>query len=171
MMHRQTDNDGACARSEADLVLFHYGELTGAAREQIEEHLRDCAGCSRYLVDLAQVLPQTVLTDEPPPEFWQDYSRELRHKLADARARQNSWQRWFFLAKLRIPALATAAILVLVLSFTVDNSFWMSGERMPQDEALLEVLPITENLEFYNNLELLENMELLEFMGESRNGA
>jgi hypothetical protein len=70
-----------------------------------------------------------------------------------------------------IPVLATAAVLLLVLSFTVDKGFWRPSERPSQDEALLEVLPITENFEFYNNLDLLDNMELLEFMGEPRNGA
>jgi len=35
----------------------------------------------------------------------------------------------------------------------------------------LEVLPVTENLDFFNNLEVLDALELLEQMGEPDNGA
>jgi hypothetical protein len=171
MIRGQTSTSGACTRLETDLVLFHYGELSDPARGQLEEHIKGCTGCSRYLNDLAQLLPQTVLTDAPPPEFWHDYSRELRHKLDDAGARQPWWRRWRYMRRpMVIPALATAAVVVLVLSFTVDKSFWRPSEGPPQD-AFLEVLPITENLDFYNNLQLLDNMELLEFMDEPGNDA
>jgi hypothetical protein len=171
MIRGQASPGGACTQIEADLVLFYYGELSDSARGQLEEHIKGCTGCSRYLAELARLLPQTALTDEPPPEFWHHYSRELRDKLADAGARQPWWRRWFSMRRpMMIPALATAAVVVLVLSFTVDKSFWRRGEGPPED-AFLEVLPITENLDFYNNLQLLDNMELLEFMAESGNGA
>jgi hypothetical protein len=71
-----------------------------------------------------------------------------------------------------MPALATAAVVVLALTFTLGKGFWKSPDaRPPMDAALLEALPVAENLDFYNNLEILDAMELLEFMGEPGNGA
>jgi hypothetical protein len=35
----------------------------------------------------------------------------------------------------------------------------------------MEVLPVTENLEFFTNLEVLDSMDLLEFLGSQGNDA
>ena len=73
----------ACNEFEQDLVLYHYGELSGDSRDQLASHLRACPACASYLKELAALLPLTVNTDEPGQEFWQNYSREMRHKVAD----------------------------------------------------------------------------------------
>ncbi len=59
----------ACAELESDLVLFHYGDLDGAERQRMEVHLRECFACAQSLSDLADLLPQTVLADEPLQHF------------------------------------------------------------------------------------------------------
>ena len=163
----------ACARLEQDLVLFHYGELSGAERQQVEAHLKDCAGCKQSLAELANLLPKTVLADEPPQEFWNDYSRELRHKLANLGERGGWWRRWFSIFQpWAMPALATSAVVALALTFTLGKGFWQSRDTPPPfDDIFLEALPVTENLDFFNNLEVLDALELLEQMGEPGNGA
>ena len=162
----------ACARLEQDLVLFHYGELTGAERQQVEAHLKDCAGCKQSLMEFANLLPKTVLADEPPQEFWNDYGRELRHKLANLGERRAWWRRLFSIFRpWAMPALATSAVVALALTFTLGKGFWQSRDTPPFDDIFLEVLPVTENLDFFNNLEVLDALELLEQMGEPGNGA
>jgi len=173
MTREKTTKSAACARLEQDLVLFHYGELSGAERRLVESHAKDCAACTQFLLELASLLPKTVLADDPPQEFWNEYSRELRHKLADILG-PGSWRRRFFsiFRPWAMPALATAAVVVLALTFTLGKSFWQNRDtRPPIDAALLEALPVAENLDFYNNLEIIDAMELLEFMGEPGNGA
>jgi len=95
MSRNQSPKDAACAELEQDLVLLHYDELNGIERQQVEAHLKDCATCQRYLAELTNLLPKTALTDEPPPAFWNDYSRELRHKLAN-RGAPTTWWRTVF---------------------------------------------------------------------------
>jgi hypothetical protein len=166
-------NSPACERLEQDLVLFHYGELSGAERREVEAHIRDCAACARSLTELANLLPATVLGDEPPQEFWNDYSRELRHKLADL-GEHGAWRRklFFIFHPWTMPALATSAVVALALIFTLGKGFWQNRDAPPPfEDTFLEVLPMAENLDFFNNLEVLDAMEILELMGESGNGA
>ena len=173
MTRDEMTKSAACARLEQDLVLFHYGELSGAERRQVEAHLKDCAGCKQSLTELANLLPTTVLADEPPQEFWNDYSRELRHKLANLGEHGAWWRRLFpIFQPWAMPLLATSAVVALVLTFTLGKGFWQSRDMPPPfDDVFLEVLPVTENLDFFNNLEVLDALELLEQMGEPDNGA
>ena len=158
----------ACADFEQDLVLLHYSELAGAERQRLEAHLKDCAACTLSLREYADLLPRTVFADDPPPAFWNDYSRELRHKLAQVAEAEPWWQRLLFTLKpWRMPALATSAVVALALTFTLGQNFWLERESAPPiDNAMLEVLPIAENLDFYRNLEVLDNLEILQQMTE-----
>ena len=173
MTRDEMTKSAACAQLEQDLVLFHYGELSGAERQQVEAHIKDCAGCRQSLTELANLLPKTVLADEPPQEFWNDYSRELRHKLANLGERHAWWRRLFSIFQpWARPLLATSAVVALVLTFTLGKGFWQSRDVPPPfDDIFLEALPVTENLDFFNNLEVLDALELLEQMGEPGNGA
>jgi hypothetical protein len=167
------DDFAACAELEQDLVLFHYGDLSGADRLQVEAHVKDCAGCAGYLNELANLLPQMVLADDPPEPFWNDYSRELRHKIADL-AERRSWRRKLLsiFQPWGLTALATSAVVALALIFTLGKGFWQNRDAPPPfEDTFLEVLPMAENLDFFNNLEVLDAMEILELMGESGNGA
>jgi len=159
----------ACADFEQDLVLLHYSELAGAERQRLEAHLKDCAACTRSLKEYADLLPRTVFADDPPPAFWNDYSRELRHKLAQVAERKSWWRNLFFtLQPWGMPALATSAVLLLALTFTLGKSIWQERQTPPPvDHTILEVLPIAENLDFFNNLEVLDNLEVLEQMGDN----
>jgi len=161
----------ACEAYEEDLVLRHYGDLSGAERQKLESHLAGCAGCAGYLKELATLLPLTVKSDEPPQEFWQNYNRELRGKLDDMAAKQAWWRNLTLVLRPRYAlALGTAAVVVLALTFTLGKGVW-NGENVPRDEDLAEVVPVAENLDFFRAMDILDNLELLEFMNNQANSA
>jgi len=136
----------ACKEFEQDLVLYHYGELSRESRERVATHLPGCPACASYLKELAALLALTVNTDEPGEEFWQNYSRELRHKLAELQEQKSWWQE--LPAALRawtLPALAGTAVIALAVTL---NTFNQTTSDVPAvDPALMEVLPMAENLE------------------------
>ena len=164
--------NAVCKEFEQDLVLYHYGELTGDSRAHIATHLRACPGCATYLKELAALLPLTMNTDEPGEEFWQNYSREMRHKLADLQEKKSWWQK--LQATLRpwtLPALAGTAVVALAVTLNTANKTTPINDVPAADAALMEVLPMAENLELFNNMDVLENIEVLEAMEGSVNEA
>ena len=161
----------ACADLEADLVLFHYGDLEGDERERLRSHIAGCAGCSDYLKELTVLMPLTVKNDTPPQEFWMDYSRELRHKIDAAVDRKRWWQNLTAIFQPRyLSALAAAAVVVLALTFTLSGGLWNGKNDLPDDE-LSEALPVAENLEFFRAMDVLDDLDLLEVMVNSANDA
>ncbi len=171
MAQRPENAATACIDLEADLVLLHYGDVDGAQRAQLQSHVADCAGCASYLEELAVLMPLTIKTDTPPQEFWMDYSRELRHKIDAGVESKFSWQRIGALFTPRyLTAFATAATLVLALTFTLGRGLWSGKHDVPDDE-FTEALPVTENLEFFRTMDVLDDLDLLELMGNSANDA
>jgi hypothetical protein len=162
----------ACKQFEEDLVLYYYGELGGSERPILEGHVQSCQPCQSYLKELESVLPLTVKPDEPPKAFWDDYSREMRRKLAEASERKSWWQSLArFLQPWAIPASATAIMAVLALTLTFGKEFWSSKELPQDDQAVVEILPMAENLEFFKTMEVLDTMDLLENMGGPAQGS
>ncbi|MPZ77996.1 MAG: hypothetical protein GEU77_15920 [Deltaproteobacteria bacterium] len=156
----------ACNEYEQDLVLYHYGDLHGTDRDQIATHVHGCAACASYLKELATLLPLTVKLDEPAEDFWHDYSREMRHKLAVFQEKKRWWQTvQESIRPWTIPALAATAVVALTLTLTSGKKH-STPTRMPtEDQVLMEVLPMAENLELFNNMEVLESIDLLELIG------
>jgi hypothetical protein len=149
---------GACKDFEPDLVLFYYQDLAGAERQRVESHLESCAQCRTFLAGLRGFLPATVQADEPSPAFWQGYSREMRAKL-DAAERKSWWGRQatsFLFRPWPIPAMATALILVLALTFTRG---WLPISQNAPEPELVEM---AENVDFLNSIDFLDSMALLE---------
>ena len=161
----------ACTAYEEDLVLFHYGDLSGAERHKLETHLTSCAGCAGYLKELATTLPLTVKTDEPPQDFWTNYKRELRLKLDEVAEKKIWWRSLAALFQPRyLPAFAMAAVVVLALTFTLGKGIWSSKSNV-QDDELAEALPVAENLEFFSAMDILDDLDLLESMGSQGKNA
>ena len=161
-----------CGELEQDLVLFHYGDLGVAERETLQIHLKSCAACAGYVKDLGTVLPLTIATDEPAQSFWTDYNRELRQKIDDL-VEKKTWRQSLaaFFQPRWVPAIATATIVALALTFTVGRDFWTTPDPAENQAAIMELLPVAENLEFFNAMEVLDNLELLESMGNQGNAA
>ncbi len=160
----------ACASREPDLVLYHYGDLGNPERAAIQTHTQECEGCRHYLAEIGSLLPLTAQRDDPPQPFWDEYSRELRRKVS-ATERQSWWRA--AVAMLRtwaVPAIATAAVAVIVLTMTLGKDFFQTKEIPPEDQSLMEVLPVAENLDFFSNMEILDTMDLLETLGGLGNG-
>ena len=162
----------ACDQFEQELILYYYGELGSADRSQVEGHIAGCEPCRLYLKEMASLLPLTVAADEPPQAFWDDYSREMRHKLAAAREKSSSWYTTVSLFRpWAVPVFATTAVIALALTLTLTRGPWPIKETSQDEEALIEALPMTENLEFFSNMEVLDTMDLLEYIGSQANGA
>jgi len=171
MAKEHTTLTTACEIYEADLVLLHYGDLAGIERDRLSTHIAGCAGCAAYLMEIATLLPLTAKTDEPPQAFWMDYNRELRHKIDDAIEKKSWWQNLAALFRPRyLPAFATAAVVVLALTFTVGKSIWTGKNQIHEDE-IAEALPVAENLDFFSAMDLLDDLELLEFIRNQGNNA
>jgi putative zinc finger protein len=170
MVGEQPSNVTACASKEQDLVLYYYGELGDGERAAVETHMRNCAGCHRYLDQIGSLLPLTVQPDHPEQPFWDEYSREMRHKL-DEKEQKSWWQpvkEW--LQPWAVPAMAATAVAVIALTFTLGRELFRPTDLPPEDESLMEVLPVAENLDFFANMEILDAMDLLESLGGSGNG-
>jgi anti-sigma factor RsiW len=171
MIARDKPASQPCRNLEEDLVLYYYGELSESDRRNCEAHLKDCEECHASLAEMNKLLPITSAHDEPPPAFWNDYSRELRQKLDTAAERKSRWWRIANLfAPLPMPALATGAVLLLALALTFGKGLWQPSAPAPDDESFMEVLPIAEQLEFFSDMELLDNLDLLETLGGQGNG-
>jgi hypothetical protein len=162
MMRREPLPQGACAKFEPDLVLYYYGECGDTERRSLETHLAGCRGCASFLDGLKTVLPATIERDDPPPSFWEGYSREMRAKLLAAEQKSSPWARVIlFLRPWPVPVLATALVLILGVTLTLTKGKWRSEDVPAEEEALLEVLPLAENLEFLRTMELLDAMDEL----------
>lgn len=163
-------NATACASKEQDLVLYYYGELGDAERAAVETHTQDCEGCRHYLAEIGSLLPLTVETDDPPQPFWDEYSREMRRKVAGNE--RKSWWRTLpaLLQPWAVPAMAATAVAIVALTFTLGKGLLRSKDMPPEDESFMEVLPLAENLDFFSNMEILDTMDLLESLGGPGNG-
>jgi len=158
---------GACKDFEPELVLYHYQDCTGTERQRVESHLESCARCRTFLEELRSFLPATVQTDEPAPAFWQDYSREIRTKLAAGEEKSGWLQALSFLFRpWPVPAMATALILVLALTFSKG---WLpTGQNTKESEPA----EMVDNVDFLNSMDFLDSMALLEAVEgqETQNG-
>ena len=171
MIARDKPASQPCRNLEEDLVLYYYGELAESDRRDCEAHLKVCERCRASLAEMSKLLPITSAHDEPPPAFWDDYSREMRQKLDSAAERKSWWQRIAGLfAPLPMPALATGAMLLLALALTFGKGFWQPSTPAPDDESVIDVLPIAEQLDFFSDMELLDNLDLLETLGGQGSG-
>ena len=171
MIARDKPASQPCRDLEEDLVLYYYCELAESDRHRCEAHLKDCESCRATLAAMSKLLPMTAAHDEPPPAFWDNYSREVRQKL-DLAAERKTWWRSLagLFAPIPMPALATAAMLLLALALTFGKGLWQPSTPAPDDEAFMEVLPMAEQLDFFSDMELLDNLELLETLGGQGNG-
>jgi len=162
----------ACAEMEENLVLFHYGDILGTERNTVQAHLENCAGCAGYLKHLSTLLPLTRQVDELPPEFWTHYNRELREKL-DSVAEKKSWRQSFvdFFQPRWVPVLAMAAVFTLALTFTFGKGMWSNNDPAKEDVAIMELMPVAENLDFFASMDVLDDLDLLESMGSQGNAA
>lgn len=154
----------ACDEFETDLVLYAYGKIGDLERASIEAHLDACAACRARQDRLLEELASAPL-DFPPPQFWDDYSRELREKFAAIDDRRQNRSRWLPpLSFGGITAMAAGFVLVIALGISLQHTLFSGRDDVPegvtvQEDAMMEVLPIVQNLEFFESMHYLEMMD------------
>jgi anti-sigma-K factor RskA len=162
----------ACKAFEQDLVLFYYGELSGTERSKVETHVQGCQSCALFIKELELLLPLTAEADVPLPGFWENYSREMRRKLDEIGERKSWWQALSALFQSwSLPAMATAAVVVLALTLTFGRAVWQKAEEPVDEQGFIEVLPMAENLEFFRTMEVLDALDFLEYLGNQSGAA
>ena len=103
----------SCAALDALLLDYAYGELEGAPRRKVEDHLSSCARCRTALMAVAETRhAMAALTPEPVPESGLDsllaYAEQAARQRAAERPKPSLW-RWL------VPALSLAGVSAAVL--------------------------------------------------------
>ena len=158
--------ENACGEFEADLVMYYYGEASEVERRRVESHLEGCGRCARFLDDLRGLLPQMSKKVDLPQSFWDDYYREMVHKLHQEQERKSWWRNlmpgfggWL------VPAFGTAMVLVLAVALLFGKGEWGSSQNQAQQEVIpQEILYDSSRLEFFKSLDMLESLSTLENM-------
>ena len=167
MSERRIILENACAEFEADLVLYYYGEGQEAERRRVESHLETCQGCVRFMDDLGGLLPRMSETTELPQKFWDNYHREVVHKLNQEREGISWWRSLIpSFGGWAIPAFGTAVVVVLAVALVFGKGDW--SVRTQQEYIPQEILSDSGRLEFFNSLDMLESLATLENMDGSR---
>lgn len=169
MNQRKDSLQPACKDFEASVVLYYYGDCEEPERGKVEGHLKGCILCSRFLEELRAFLPLMAKPKELPQTFWDNYYRELQEKLTAMDEAKPWWRRAFaFLGPWTVPALGTAAILILVSTFTLTKGIWRPPGRSAEEAAPREIRAVTKNLDFFQTMDLLESLDFLESLEETR---
>jgi hypothetical protein len=115
-----------CRESRQLLNAFHDGELAGADRSRVEEHLLGCPACRALLGRLAQADGAAGVPD-PGPGYWERFNarvadriaRDAKRERADVLRPKQGWLR----QQLRylVPAAAAAALVVLVVRYGAEG--------------------------------------------------
>ena len=160
----------ACGEFEADLVLYYYGEGSAAERQRVESHLESCRCCLRFMDDLRGLLPRMSKTVDLPQTFWDNYYREVVHKLDQEREGKSWWRSLIpSFGGWAIPAFGTAVVAVLAVALVFGKGDWsLRSNATPQQTIPQEILSDSGRLEFFNSLDLLESLAALENMDGSK---
>jgi len=134
-----------CKDIENSLPLYSEGLLSEAEKKAVEEHLAECADCSKALADLkkAAAITQELSEVEPPPWFREKIMARVREE-----AEKKSFaQKWFYPLRIKIPVQVMATIVIAVLAVYIYRSgdeqmkAVLPGALQPVMEAKQEPMP------------------------------
>jgi hypothetical protein len=152
-----------CSDYQETLLLDVYGELNPAERRAWENHLGTCEHCHKEKEQLLRLL-KTIKTALPAPTLSPDkiaeHVRAIQRKLKEE-ANLPWWRKVRFrLPQRLIPALTTACLLLIVISWFGLKEFKKFG--------ILSTAPQTTSEEQINrnDLEVVENLDFLKEMGD-----
>jgi len=135
-----------CKDIENSLPLHAEGLLSADEKMVVEEHLAECADCSKALADLKKtvVITQGLSEVEPPPWFKQKIMARVREE-----AEKKSFaQKWFYPLQIKIPVQIMATIVIAVLAVYIYRSSdeqmksVLPEARQPVMEAKQEAIPV-----------------------------
>lgn len=138
-----------CKRfKQRDLLLYCYGELDGAKRARVEEHLQRCAFC-RDFIRQQEALKKLLEKDELPEIsslVVERLNRQVIEKLSGEERTVPGTGRWFFTKLIGIlyypmskPAYAFSSLLVMFVAGLIVGKIWM-GSTILNDPGLLASL-------------------------------
>ena len=156
----------ACHNQKKNLVLYVYGELDSNSGKEIENHLARCKFCrSEYqqLLSLLGNIRETVSSPELSPKQVASLVTNIKWKLKD-RKKDTWWRRYlYFRPAHRIPAIATACILIItagIIGYLKNND---TNEFQPVAvQQNKELMSSDRDLEIVKNLEFLKEMNAIQ---------
>jgi len=154
-----------CEHIKRKLERYIDGELNPADRKQVEEHLTSCMECTAELARLQslQSAGEGDFIPEPPPEYWNQLSEDVRSTIADLEPKKKkapdrfaAIRRWIWPEKIgyRFIGLAATAVLVFFIIRTVQVQrsqipFFRGSVADDKKEHIIDgvALPATEEKE------------------------
>ncbi|MFA5111544.1 MAG: zf-HC2 domain-containing protein [Desulfobaccales bacterium] len=123
-----------CALLQRWLPEYPDGDLPAFAKRWLTAHVERCSACRQELAGLKEAVAaiETTPVGDPGPEFWNQFSRELHLKLAQAAAagQEPAPRRWGF----NLPYLVGVPALAVLL---VWGAVYFTGSGNPvQDQKL-----------------------------------
>ena len=123
------------------LFALYDGELTGAARRTVEDHLLDCAACRAVLAQWKQVAG--VVFQPPAVAPSEAFVQGVMRRIAPAAPRRSHLPRWILQGRWLVPAMGLAVVLFVMTRGPIQQtvsveSLLLSDGRDPA--ALQQVL-------------------------------
>jgi predicted anti-sigma-YlaC factor YlaD len=162
----------ACKEFEADLVLYYYGDEFESEQKRVEEHLRGCLRCRRFLDDLRKLLPQMSQPKEFPQAFWTRYYEEMVEKINAHQEKKFWWRQFFTPMRLwLVPAFGTVAVAILAFTLVLGKGNSQVKTDRPVEKIPQEIMADVNQLEFFKSMDMLESLHLLESLDRSKTDA
>lgn len=148
-----------CQETKKLIPVYLDDELEAADRQRVAEHLRACADCQAEVqaIEKSWELLGAIKAIEPDPNYRVRFWRSVDTR-SPLHARILQHVQTVFLQRRWVPAMAAAAIVLLVSVITIVQYL-----QKPQVPAVLAALNDTE-LEMVANIELAEDYEIIEDM-------
>jgi len=154
-----------CSDYQEMLLLDVYGGLNPAERHLWEKHLSTCEPCRKekeQLVRLVQTIKTALPTPTLSPDKVTDHVRAIRGKLREE-ADLPWWRQISFrLPQRLIPALTTACLLLIIMSWFGLKEFKKFGILSTSPQSTSEEQINRNDLEVIENLEFLKEMKDVE---------
>ncbi len=119
-----------CININNSLPLYSEGLLSAAENMVIEEHLVECADCSKELANLKKAATMTRELSEVEPPPW--FNQKIIAKVREESERKSFAQKWFYPLRIKIPVQVMATVVIAVLAVYI----YRAG-----DEQMKTVLP------------------------------
>ncbi len=148
-----------CQETKKLIPVYLDDELEASDRQRVAEHLRACADCQAEAraIEKSWELLGAIKAIEPDPNYRIRFWRSVDTR-SPLHARILQRVRAAFLQRRWVPAIAAAAIVLLVSVITIVQYL-----QKPHVPAVLAALNDTE-LEMVANIELAEDYEIIEDM-------
>lgn len=151
-----------CYLTRSKLTAFQAGELSVPATEKVRDHLAACSVCEQERLTLGHLMNKLdgIRPMKPSPDFEAVFQQKVREAETGKTVRITSRDRHGLLPGgwqwgMGLSSAAGVLLLVAGVLFLGSDLFLDKGGGFTKSVELVE---ISENMEFYRDLELLEEM-------------